>query len=37
VILTAEEVQKLKGADGNINYIEISKSMGLHKKNFDYI
>ena len=37
VILSAEEVQKLTSPDGTINYVEISKSMGLHRKGLDFI
>lgn len=37
VILTAEEVQRLKASDGSINFVELSKSMGLHRKALDLI
>lgn len=35
VMLTSEEVQKLQGPDGRINYLQISKDLGLHTHRLD--
>ncbi len=37
VILTSDEVLKLKNEEGNINYVDLSKKLGLHSKSIERI
>jgi hypothetical protein len=37
VILTSDEVLKLKNEHGNINYVDLSRKLGLHSKSIEKI